>query len=51
MEIVDKAVDEMLQVLLNHELEAEMVARVYKAFRELCHMQKIGMQYLNLYLN
>jgi len=48
-DVVSKAVDELIKVLLDHELETDMTSRAYLAFRELCHMYKIGMQYLQLY--
>lgn len=50
-EVVEKATDKLIKVLLDHDLEKEMTQKSYDAFRELCHIQKIGMQYLELYLN
>jgi len=49
--VVDKSTDKLIEVLLDHNLENKMTNEAYNAFRQLCHIQKIGMQYLELYLN
>ncbi|MBU0974670.1 hypothetical protein KKD03_03135 [Patescibacteria group bacterium] len=47
--VVEESTNELIKVLLDHDLENKMTEKAYGAFRQLCHIQKIGMQYLELY--